>query len=192
MLDDYFWTPFDDGMYDDAVNALLYQLLSWYDGEYGSNVLASGDGYFESNGYADGDSVQEPGVPSVDHGNDRYESGHSVSGMFYSVFIIILIVAVCSSIFGAGRRRRYYSNYRAGAFFPFWFGFGRRYRGPDVRPPFDDMHRRPGGPHDRHDHHDDHWGGFGGGHGGGGFGGFGGGSGHGGGGFSGGGGGGRR
>jgi len=41
MLDTYFWPSSDVGNYDKAVTDFTYAILSWYDGYYGSNVVAS-------------------------------------------------------------------------------------------------------------------------------------------------------
>lgn len=170
MLEEYFWEDFDRGEYDAAVKKLFSELLSWYDGVYGSNVANSaptasgmghgGGGYYDSGSYYGG-------------------SSYGFSQLISTIITIAVVVIILSAVFGGSRRRRYGYRNSGGSWLPWFLLFNSqrnnssRHRGWD-----DDDHFPPFG-----------GGGFGGGRGGFGGGGFGGGSGFGGGGFSGGGGG---
>ena len=93
MLDEYFWTDFDNGDYDSAVTKLFNALLKWYDDEYSSSVANAG-------------SVQT---------NNSYPSGSSNSGHYntygvsYAIRRIVRIgitVLILLAIFGGNGRGR--------------------------------------------------------------------------------------
>jgi len=188
MLDDFFWPDFDAGNYDMAVTTLFMQLLHWFDGYYGSNVVASNPDYQEEMP-APAEDYYYGGEPDT-----AYSTWNMLNGLFALLLIVLVIIIIISA---AARRRRYYGGYggygyrNSFFFFPFFWPFRPRYWNPPPPPP-----PPPGSNPNRRNNN--RWGGFGGGSGfggggrSGGFGGFGGGRGSGGGGFSGGGGAGRR
>ncbi|MGI5936196.1 MAG: TPM domain-containing protein [Oscillospiraceae bacterium] len=195
MLDEYFWPDFDAGEYDTAVSTLFMQLLYWFDGYYGSNVVASNPDYQEE--------IPSPAEEHYYEGEPYYDTAYSSWNFVNGIFVLLLVVLVIIIIISAASRysRHYYGGYggyRSTFFIPIFPFFGRRYRrGPWNPPP---PPPPPPGNAARSSRND-RWrgGGFGGGSGfggggrSGGFGGgFGGGRGSGGGGFSGGGGAGRR
>ena len=167
LLDKYFWSDFDAGKYDDAVNSLFKALLSWYDNNYGSNVANAGSS------------------SSANYGgsyNNEYNSGQTSyrrsSGSSLRTLIILLVIICLLNPFG--RRGGGGSSW-----LPWLCLFNNMSRGHGWRN--DDDHWPPrGGFGGGSGRGGGGFGGFGGGRGGGGFGG---GSGRGGGGFSGGGGG---
>ena len=183
-MDNFCWPYFDAEDYDKAVTMTFMHILSWYDSQYGANVIASNPKYQSERNEYQNTAARNP-------------LGGAVRFLSNAVIIVVLIILVFAVLISSvGRRRGYYAPRRRGGvgFFPFIF-FGSHHH----------RHNRP-----RNNHWNDNHrggggfggGGFGGGSGGGrggGFGGgssrgggFGGGSGRGGGGFSGGGGGGRR
>lgn len=107
-LNDYFWDDFDRGNYDEAVETLLTELSGWYANYYGVGSSVSG-------------AMPEPEPES--------NSGFVVIGFLIVVFMVIVVFAGAIS-----RRRRYYSSYRSGAIFPFFF-ISRPRHGPHVNPP---------------------------------------------------------
>ena len=163
LFEECFWSEFDRGNYDKAVNDMFYALLAFYDGLYGTSLVSA---YSDSDSYYYGESyTSAPG-----------SSGMSAFSSFVRFIITVLVIVLVLRILfgGASRRRRYRSSGSSSSIWPWLFLYNssrnnarRRdwydYRGP--RGP-----RGPGGPGP---------GGFGGGH----SGGFGGGMGHGGGGF---------
>lgn len=159
MLDEYFWTDFDNGDYDAAVTKLFNALLKWYDGEYGSSVAA---GTARANNGSSGSGYTDGG---------RY-NGYGFSYAVRRIVRLGIIVLILLAVFGGSGRGR-----GGGSWLPWLLLFssrGNRHGWHD----WNDRPPRGGGGF-----------GGGGGRGGGFGGGFGGGSGHGGGGFSGGGGG---
>lgn len=207
MLDTYFWPSSDAGNYDQAVTDFTYQLMGWYDGYYGSNVLYSNPNYpgAASNTAAPNYSTPAKTQPNYGGGywyDSSYGGGGSVVfGLVSFVVIAVVFIVILSAIFGRGRQRgawRGYGYYGRPTIFPVFFGspfwgWGRR---PPPPFPHDPRGQQPprgsgyygGGGFGNGAGHGG-GGGFGGSFGGGGFGG---GAGHGGGGFGGGGGGGRR
>ena len=203
LFDKYFWKDFDNEKYDQAVQKMFKQMVSWYEGYY--NVNLTGGNTSSSSNNSGSNTVYNYGTST--HVED--EIGSVASVLIGAVVLLLIIFIISAKAIG---RRRYYRNPGPGVgpeYYPrpssFWplfflrprFRYGPRYHYHDHD-------------HDHHDHHDDdhhggfggggfgggfggHSGGFGGGRGGGGFGGFGGGGFGGGfGGHSGGGGGGRR
>ena len=183
MFNDYFWNDFDSGNYNDAVEKMMYAVLAWFDGYYGSSVVISNPEYSGSQGGYYEDSYYHEDY----YYDDGYYYGGSRGGT--SLVSVIIVLLLIYFVLSQPRRRRYYNMHGVWPAFFFW----------SMRPPRHHHH------HHFHDH-DDHFrgprgpGGFGGGSsfrgggfgGGGGFrggGGFGGGMGRGGGGFGGGGGG---
>lgn len=182
MLNKYFWSDFDRGNYDAAVNKLFSQLLGWYDKVYGAHTASSAP---TSAGMSHG------GGGSGSNSVNIYGSFEQLITIFVMVAVLIVVLNV---VLGGSRRRRYYGyngySRRSSSWLP-WFLFFNSQRGRSHHHwDWDDDHRPPFG---------GGGGGFGGFGGSGGFGGgskggfggggFGGGRGFGGGGFSGGGGG---
>ncbi len=194
-FDQYFWTDFDAGRYEEATSNMLEALFSWYAGYYNVNQGSTDNNGGYNNGYSDG-----------------YYDGYYDDGYYYSYspwsaaivwIVIILIIAFIFFVAVLSDRRRYRAYYThmgtpMPRYYPWfiWYGPHRSWwygpggpgwrggpRGPGGRPPggggFGGGSGRGGGG----------FGGFGGGGGFGGFGGGGGGFGGGGGGFGGGGGG---
>lgn len=196
MLNEYFWTDFDKGKYDDAVTKLFNALLDWYDTQYGSETASSGTSQLipESD---DGYSYTKPQT-------NTYQRS-VLSRMISSLITLCIIGFIIGGLFGRSNRNYNSYNRRSGgsSWLPWLLYFGSRTSRRNRFDHFDihDNRNRPphnnfggnnsfhGNPHGGFGNH----GGFGGsgrgGFGGGGRGGFGGGSGRGGGGFSGGGGG---
>lgn len=196
ILDDDFAELFDSGNYEAAVEGALYDVLGWFDEQYGTQVVSSnpdysgGSNYTPDYDYDYGNSYQPQTYPSTPR--------IGISQIIKVIVIIIIIVAVLNSI---GKNGGGGSNGGGGGgsgFWPWFFignAYGRNRSRGGYRPPHNPPPRGgwnpPGGFGGN--------GGFGGGshRGGGGFGGsrgggFGGGGSRGGGGFGGGGGGGRR
>ena len=184
-MDKFCWPYFDAEDYDKAVTMTFMHILSWYDGQYGANVIASNPEYQEEH-----NEYQNATSPNSLGGAVRFLSN--------AVIVIVLIILVFAVLISSvGRRRGYYAPRRHGGvgFLPFIFLGSRHRRQTPPRNNHRNNNHRGGGGFGGGSGFGG--GGFGGGSGGGrgggfGGGGFGGGSGRGGGGFGGGGGGGRR
>jgi len=116
LLDTYFWDDVDAGRYDEAVNATLEQIFTWFADEYGlfQEVPQDNSGpYTEyNNDYNMGSTYQPAPAPRI-------------NGFWVFVAVVILI-AVISNI---GRDRRRYRSYytHVGTPMPryhFWYGLG--------------------------------------------------------------------
>jgi uncharacterized membrane protein YgcG len=128
-LDAYFWTDFDAGRYDAAVNKLCEGLFTWYAEYY--NVGGNTNG---GNGYA------EPAAPRPNI--------FSVIWRIFSTFFWIIIIVVLILIFSAGSDRRRYNAYytHMGTPMPpyhFWYRWGGSH--PPYRSWYNQNNRR-GGP----------------------------------------------
>ena len=95
LLDDYFWTDFDSGDYDSAVNKLFFALLRWYDSVYGSSVANAGENALQSSGFSGVETV-----PQI----SQSSSGFDFSAII-RLLVLILILMALSGGFG-GRRGR--------------------------------------------------------------------------------------
>ena len=173
MLNEYLEPDFAAKDYDAGVQKIFTALVNWYESRYGVSISST-------SGALPAPKAEYQGGGGV----NEYEGHRSGGGsrIFGSVFMLIILFVIFSSVFS--RRRRYggYPPYggrgysgggysRGGSWFwPFFLGnlWGSSRRGV---PPWDD--NRDHHHHDDHDDHDNHGWWFGGG--GGGFGGFGGG-----------------
>ena len=93
MLDEYFWTDFDNGDYDSAVTKLFNALLKWYDDEYSSSVASAGTAQ-TNNSY-----------PSGSTNNGHYNT-YGVSYAIRRIVRIGITVLILLAIFGGNGRGR--------------------------------------------------------------------------------------
>ena len=89
MLEEYFWTDFDNGDYDAAVTKLFNALLKWYDDEYSSSVAGAGTAQV-NNSYS---------------GNGYYNT-YGISYAVKRIVRIGVIVLILLAVFGGGGRGR--------------------------------------------------------------------------------------
>lgn len=110
LLDDYFWTDFDSGNFDEAVSKLFFALLRWYDSVYGSSVANAGEAAGQSYGYSTIETL-----PQIEQ-----SSSFDFSGILRLIILILILMAL-SGGFGSRRGR---------SILPwlFLFNSGRRYR----------------------------------------------------------------
>lgn len=87
MLDRYFWKDFDAGKYDSAVKKLFKELVKWYDGVYGTNIM----------GTSGGNSAAQP--------NNSGAFSGGFDGIIRVFLLIILIYSLCGGGRSVGRRR---------------------------------------------------------------------------------------
>ncbi len=124
MLDDYFWTDFDRGDYDGAVNKLFFALLRWYDSVYGSSVATAGETSVPSTGNSNSETV-----PQISQGR-RFD----FSGVVRLIILLLILMALSGG----------FGNRRGRSILPWLFLFNNR-RAYRSRGHWDDWPPRGGG-----------------------------------------------